>query len=79
MKAWLIGGIIGIILAVVNSFFLGGAIGEFFSLIFRLIGYPWGVCSGEDCWGLAIIIGDVLLIISGFIIGWIVGKIKERK
>jgi len=76
-KGGIIGFIIGIILATINSFPFLGFLGAFFYSPFSKI-FATTICSGEGCWLWLIIVGDIGFIFFGFLIGWIVGKVKSR-
>jgi hypothetical protein len=68
-----IGGITGFTLAIMNTFAFG--------MIGMLFWFPFSFfCrGGESCWGIAVLVGDVELILLGFFVGWIIGKINSKK
>ena len=35
-------------------------------------------CSGEGCWGISILTGLIILLISGFLIGWGIHSLIRR-
>jgi len=78
MQKYYLGGLmIGIMLAIANTFLLGipgfFLVGPFHSLFSKLVH-----CSGEGCWEPEIFLGDVLLILTSLLVAFIIGRIKTN-
>lgn len=81
-KGAYIGGVIGVILAVINTFLLYGFLGIIFyplNLFLESINF-WGIKGcGESCWDKVIIIGNFELIIFSILIAIIIYILQNKK
>ncbi len=64
-KLWIIGGILGVILAVANLFALGtlSIVFMYITPLFFEIPLKLSRCGGEGCWGILIVLGSFLFLI----------------
>ncbi len=76
-KPWVIGLIVGIILAIGNILLAGIPGIILFENTLDPVQSISG-CAGEDCWGPSALYGSVIFLIVGFLFGYLVGIFINR-